>query len=129
MAFSALLAGVPHRAVVRGAATGKVPTVAFLFSGQGAQYHGMARGLYETSPVFRKVIDRCAAALDGVLDLVGLLDGDGETERINDTANAQPALFAIELQLAELWRSWGVEPAILIGHSLGEHACTRRDDD
>ena len=120
--LSALLAGVPHRAVVRGAVAGKAPAIAFLFSGQGAQYHGMARGLYDTSPIFRKVIDRCAVALDGVLDLVGLLYGDGETQRIDDTANAQPALFAIEVALAELWRSWGVEPAILIGHSLGEYA-------
>jgi acyl transferase domain-containing protein/SAM-dependent methyltransferase len=120
--LSALLTGAPHPGVVLGSAGGPPPVVAFLFTGQGAQYHGMARGLYETSPVFRGVIDGCAEVLGESLDLVDLLYGDEHAERIDETAFAQPALFAIEVALAQLWRSWGVEPAVLIGHSLGEYA-------
>jgi acyl transferase domain-containing protein/SAM-dependent methyltransferase len=120
--FSALLTEAPHPGVMRSSARGPAPVSAFLFTGQGAQYHGMARGLYESSPVFRGVIDTCAEALGESLDLVGLLYGDRHPERIDETAFAQPALFAIEVALAQLWRSWGVEPAVLIGHSLGEYA-------
>ena len=120
--LTALLAGAAHPGVASGAVGVKAPVVAFLFTGQGAQYHGMARGLYQTSPVFRSVIDRCAAALGDTFDLVGVLYGDNDAARINDTANAQPALFAVEVALAELWRSWGVEPTVMIGHSLGEYA-------
>ena len=120
--LTALLAGAARPGVASGAVGVKAPVVAFLFTGQGAQYHGMARGLYQTSPVFCGVIDRCAAALGDTFDLVGMLYGDSDAARINDTANAQPALFAVEVALAELWRSWGVEPAVMIGHSLGEYA-------
>jgi acyl transferase domain-containing protein/SAM-dependent methyltransferase len=120
--LSALLTEVPHPSVIRSSARGPAPVIAFLFAGQGAQYHGMARGLYENSPVFRGVIDTCAEILGESLDLVGLLYGDRYPERIDETAFAQPALFAIEVALARLWRSWGVEPAVMIGHSLGEYA-------
>ena len=77
--LSALLAGAPSSSSRRPRRCDQESTArGVLFTGQGSQYHGMARELYRTSPVFRKVIDRCVAALDGVLDLVSLLYGDGD---------------------------------------------------
>ncbi|MEM8930319.1 MAG: type I polyketide synthase [Acidobacteriota bacterium] len=118
---SAALAGKVKRAVVE---IGK-PPVAFLFSGQGAQYAGMGRGLYDREPVFRDVVDRCAERLRAPLglDLRELLmpdDVEAATEKLADTRFTQPALFTVELAMASLWRAWGVEPAALLGHSIGE---------
>lgn len=98
------------------------PRVALLFTGQGSQYAGMGRELYETHPRFRAVIDEVATHLDPLLDrpLRSLLF-DGEAE-LSDTLHAQPTLFAIELATASLWREWGVEPELVLGHSLGELA-------
>src|SRR5262249_39906518 len=77
--------------------------VAFLFTGQGAQFAGMGRELYASEPVFRRVIDEC--------DAYDLLYGVDSEARLNDTQFAQPALFALQCALAALWRSWGVEPS------------------
>jgi acyl transferase domain-containing protein/SAM-dependent methyltransferase len=120
--LSARLSGRSLASLVSGSVARRAPVIGMLFTGQGAQYHGMGRQLYETSPVFRGVIDECAKALGESFDLVGALYDSGSAEKINETAFAQPALFAIEVALARLWRSWGVEPALLIGHSLGEYA-------
>jgi len=101
------------------------PRIAFLFTGQGAQYAGMGRLLYESSPTFRRTLDECAAALAGHLDrdLLDLMFAvDAEKSPINDTIYAQPVTFAIEAALAALWRSWGIEPDFVLGHSLGEYA-------
>lgn len=99
------------------------PRVAFLFTGQGAQYAGMGRVLYETQPTFRRVLDRCAACLDRILDrpLQSLLDPQAGT-LLDQTGYTQPVMFALEYALASLWRSWGVEPTALMGHSVGEFA-------
>lgn len=97
--------------------------VAFLFSGQGAQYAGMAAGLYRDEPVFRAVVDRCLAALQGRLDppLAEVLWRTSDP-RINDTAYAQPALFVVQAGLVAVWRSLGVDPDLVLGHSVGEFA-------
>ena len=96
--------------------------VVFLFSGQGTQYPGMGRELYETQPVFRQTMDRCAGFLKGELEhpLLDLLWGSS-SQFLDQTSFAQPALFALEYSLSELWRSWGVRPAAVLGHSLGEY--------
>ena len=98
-----------------------------MFTGQGSQYGGMARGLYEAEPVFRGVVDRCAAVVDGLMggSLLGVLfaEGDGpEAGLLDQTGWTQPALLAVELGLVELWRSWGVVPSAVLGHSVGELA-------
>jgi acyl transferase domain-containing protein/acyl carrier protein len=103
------------------------PRIAFLFTGQGAQYAGMGRMLYETQPTFRAAIDQCAELLGPLLDrpLLSLLDPQAGTI-LDQTGYTQPVMFAIEYALATLWRSWGVEPSAVMGHSVGEFAaaCT-----
>lgn len=102
--------------------------VVFMFPGQGTQYVGMARGLYRSERVFREYIDLCAEQLSAHLNLdlreVLFPNAEGEAEAnrlLGQTFVTQPALFCIEYALAQLWMSWDVVPAAMIGHSIGEY--------
>jgi acyl transferase domain-containing protein/surfactin synthase thioesterase subunit/acyl carrier protein len=98
--------------------------IAFMFSGQGSQYAGMAADLYQAHSVFRHAIDRCHALAQpyleqGLRDVIFSQDSSGAL--VNRTDYTQPALFAVEYALAELMKSWGLSPDAVIGHSLGEY--------
>lgn len=130
---------------IQGAIEKNPGPIAFLFTGQGSQYPDMGRQLYETQPTFRSCIDRCHEILQDYLEipLVEILYPDppsvplnkGETKDLSvippllrgvrgdldQTAYTQPALFALEYALYQLWKSWGIEPDVVMGHSVGEY--------
>jgi amino acid adenylation domain-containing protein len=102
------------------------PDVVFMFPGQGSQHAGMGAELYAHEPFFREQIDRCAELLRPHLglDLRAVLyprKGTAPAGDLTQTSLAQPALFAVSYALARLWMEWGVRPAAMIGHSLGEY--------
>ncbi|WP_258382597.1 type I polyketide synthase [Streptomyces sp. NTH33] len=104
-----------------GSAAG-APRIAFLFSGQGSQYFGMGRELYESEPVFRETFDACDRVLAPALGarLADLLYYGDDRDAVNETWVTQPALVTLELSLAALWEARGVRPAVVMGHSVGE---------
>jgi iturin family lipopeptide synthetase A len=107
---------------VRQALPGRLPRVGFLFSGQGSQYPAMGAELDRYEAPFHLALDRCAAALDGKLarplrDL--LFDADAGA-LIRETRYTQPLMISLQYALTELWRAWGIEPVVAMGHSVGE---------
>ncbi|THA54587.1 type I polyketide synthase [Streptomyces sp. A1136] len=122
--LAALGGGEESASVVRGTATGAGSGTVFVFPGQGAQWAGMGRELLDTSEVFRREIQACEAALAPYTDwsLTEVLRGEGGAPSLDRVDVVQPALFAVMVALAALWRSWGVEPAAVVGHSQGEIA-------
>jgi acyl transferase domain-containing protein/acyl-CoA synthetase (AMP-forming)/AMP-acid ligase II/acyl carrier protein len=99
--------------------------LAFLFTGQGSQVPGMGRGLHAAWPAFREAFDRCAALFDAELGrslraVMWAEPGSAEAGLLDRTLYTQPALFTLEVALVTLWRAWGVTPALVAGHSIGE---------
>lgn len=98
------------------------PKIAYVFSGQGAQYEKMAEKLYQLHPLFKEWIDQCDQALEDILDVSLkkiLFEKDDKT--LAQTCYTQPALFAVEYSLFKLLESWGLKPDFVLGHSLGEY--------
>lgn len=102
----------------------KPPRIGFIMSGQGPQWWGMGRELMKTEPVFREAMEQCAAAMAPHADfsLLGELSRDEKDSQVHHTKIGQPAIFAMQVALTRLWRSWGVEPCAVTGHSVGEIA-------
>ncbi|MFI6080216.1 type I polyketide synthase [Streptomyces sp. NPDC051217] len=120
----ALAADESHDAVVTGAATGR-GRVAFVFPGQGAQWWGMGRSLWEQNDAFREAVTACDEALTPHtgFSVAAIVRGqDGLAPPFTRTDVVQPALFAMYVGLAAMWRAWGVEPSAVVGHSQGEVA-------
>lgn len=121
-----LAARQPQR-VLTGMAAPTARPVAFLFPGQGAQRPLMAESLRKAEPAFRSAFDECAAIFAEGFghDLTVLVYDATEARLLDQTEFAQPALFAVEYACARLWESWGVRPAAMLGHSLGEYVAAQ----
>jgi myxalamid-type polyketide synthase MxaD len=100
--------------------------VVFVFPGQGSQWLGMGRELFKQNQAFRELLEQCDKAIHSFAGWSLIeqltLDEDSPNCRLNEISVIQPALFALEIALSAVWRSWGVEPQAVIGHSMGEVA-------
>lgn len=114
---------VPEGVAVHKASSNGTPEIAFMFTGQGAQYSGMGLYLYKTAPVFRRELDRCGELLARDMDvkLQDLMFEKEYQEVLQQTQYTQPCLFSFEYALAKQWMAWGIYPTALIGHSVGEY--------
>jgi len=123
--LAAWAAGQAPAGVLEGRGHGpRVPEVVFLFPGQGAQYVGMGRQLYETQPTFRQALERCDEILRAHLEqsLLSVVYPEPNVKSsLEETTYALPALFALEYALATLWQSWGITPGVVLGHGVGEY--------
>ncbi len=100
------------------------PKVAFLFSGENSYYQDLGRALYETNQVFRDILHHCEDILRPYIEtpLLSLLyDKSREQRLFTNIQHTQVALFSVEFALAQVWKSWGIEPSIVIGHGLGHY--------
>ena len=104
------------------------PSVVFMFPGQGAEHVGMTRALHRSEAAFRQTLDECVELLAGhiELDLRDIIYPEPSRlqwaqQMLQSAQIAQPALFVVEYSLARLWMSWGISPAAMIGHGLGEY--------
>jgi len=106
---------------------GRRAKLAFVFSGQGPQWWAMGRELLEHEPVFRESVERCDALLRARAgwSLLAELTASEAASRLHETEIAQPAIFALQVALAALWRSWGIVPDAVVGHSVGEIAAAQ----
>lgn len=109
------------RQILRTGMAAENPPIAFMFPGGGAQYSGMARELYDKQPEFRKALDACSTHFEqrtghSLVSMIYSTDGT-----LDEPSVALPTLFAVEYAMATLWKSWGVEPNAMIGHSMGEY--------
>jgi myxalamid-type polyketide synthase MxaD len=122
--LASVRAGQPHPAVHRSSGPPADSPLAFVYTGMGPQWWGMGRQLLTTSHVFAAAIDRCDAALKKFADwsLADEMLADEPISRMAETAIAQPANFALQVALTELWASLGVRPDVIVGHSAGEIA-------
>ncbi len=107
--------------------SGQPSKIIFVFPGQGTQYPGMGSSIYKSESVFKDVFDRCADAFKKYIDedlrsIVFENMTECNKDKLKNTLYAQPAIFSLEYALACLWLSWGVRPAALGGHSIGEFA-------
>ncbi|MBU3665320.1 MAG: SDR family NAD(P)-dependent oxidoreductase [Chthoniobacterales bacterium] len=102
----------------------KAPRVGFVMSGQGPQWWGMGRELMRTEKVFRETMEACARAMapHASFSLLEELAKDENETRLAETEVGQPAIFAMQIALSELWKSWGITPSLITGHSVGELA-------
>ena len=119
-----LHSGEPAEFVFRSLVVDDEPVkVAFLFTGQGSQYYAMGRELYDSQPLFRKILEKCDEILfqTGGWSLLNTLYSSTDHSQIHQTIHSQPLLFSIEYALARLWQSWGIQPAVVMGHSVGEY--------
>ncbi|MDJ0713584.1 MAG: alpha/beta fold hydrolase [Prochloraceae cyanobacterium] len=122
--LQSFLAGDRASGLITGKAKEESSKIAFLCTGQGCQSANMGKQLYLTQPTFRQAIDECDRLLRGELEqsLLSILYPENRDDRLIDrTAYTQPALFALEYALAQMWISWGIKPDGLVGHSLGEY--------
>lgn len=100
------------------------PPIVFVFTGQGSHYGGMGAELYRTSPVFREMVDLCVAICDGnkFPSFLDIITAGGVDVSTKDATQIQLAVITLEIALTAFWRSAGIEPAMVMGHSLGEYA-------